>query len=111
MLLPYKFHTMLSLLYVIIGPKLKLIAHSHTEIWSFKVVHLDVCGSLVLSNPVTYVDEPGMYQCFVKTTHDCVLSDLFRVLVNPGQLVTPHAYISKCVHIRTTIIIQYIIVE
>ena len=53
----YNFHTMLSLLYVITSPNLKLIAHFHTELWSFKVVNLqlDVCGSLVLSNPVTYV--------------------------------------------------------
>ena len=35
--------------------KSKLIANFHTELWSFKVVNLDVCGSLVLSNPVTYV--------------------------------------------------------
>ena len=49
-----QFHTMLSLLYVITSPNLKLIAHFHTELWSFKVVNLDVCGSLVLSNPVTY---------------------------------------------------------
>ena len=54
MLLSYKFHTMLLLLYVITSPNLKLIAHFHTELWSFKVVNLDVCGSLVLSNPVTY---------------------------------------------------------
>ena len=53
MLLSYNFHTMLSLLYVITSPNLKLIAHFHTELWSFKVVNLDVCGSLVLSNPVT----------------------------------------------------------
>ena len=27
------------------------------ELWSFKVVNLDACGSLVLSNPVTYAPQ------------------------------------------------------
>ena len=52
MLLTYNFH-ILSLHYVITGKNLKVIAYSYIELWSFKVTHLDVCGSLVLSNPVT----------------------------------------------------------
>ena len=31
------------------------MAFSYLKLWSFKVVKLDVCGSLVLSNPVTFV--------------------------------------------------------
>ena len=70
MLLPYNFHAMLSLLYVLTSPNLKLIAHIHTELWSFKVVNVDVCGSLVLSNPVTY--RPQMFQ----STHNIHSPDL-----------------------------------
>lgn len=36
------------------------------------------------STPVIYVNEPGMYQCFAKTTNNCVLSDLMRVVVRPS---------------------------
>ena len=54
MLLTYNFHNILSFHYVITGKNLKVIAYSYIELWSFKVTHLDVCGSLVLSNPVTY---------------------------------------------------------
>jgi len=31
-----------------------MMAFSYMELWFFKVVKLDVCGSLVLSNPVKY---------------------------------------------------------
>ena len=40
--------------YAITGQNLKVIAYSYIELWSFKVTNLDVCGSLILSNPVTY---------------------------------------------------------
>ena len=33
---------------------MKLIVYIYNELCSFKVIKLDVCGSLVLSNPVTY---------------------------------------------------------
>ena len=33
----------------------QLMACSYIELWCFKVIKLDVCGSLVLSNSVTYV--------------------------------------------------------
>ena len=48
----YKFHTILTLHFVITDQNLKVIAYSYIELWSFKVTHLDACGSLVLSNPV-----------------------------------------------------------
>ena len=48
----YKFHTILTLHFVITDQNLKVIAYSYIELWSFKVTHLDVCGSLVLSNSV-----------------------------------------------------------
>ena len=32
-----------------------MMAFSYIELWSFKVVKLDVCGSLVLLNPVTFI--------------------------------------------------------
>ena len=56
MLLTYNFHKILSLHYVITGKNVKVIAYSYSELWSFKVTHLDVCGSLVLSNPVTIIN-------------------------------------------------------
>ena len=31
-----------------------MMAFSYMELWSFEVIKLDACGSLVLSNPVTY---------------------------------------------------------
>ena len=33
---------------------LNVTVYLHLELWSIKVVKLDVCGSLILSNPVTY---------------------------------------------------------
>ena len=53
MLLTYNFHTMLSLHYTITGPNWLLITYSYIVLWFFKVINLDVCGSLVLSNLVT----------------------------------------------------------
>ena len=61
MLLTYNFHKIHSLHYVITGKNLKVIAYSYIELWSFKVTHLDVCGSLVLSNPVTYVGSDAQH--------------------------------------------------
>ena len=34
---------------------LKVIAYSYIEVWFFEVTNLDVCGILVLSNPVTLI--------------------------------------------------------
>ena len=33
-----------------------MMAFSYMELWSFELVKLDVCGSLVVSNPVTNED-------------------------------------------------------
>ena len=33
---------------------MKLMASSYIELWYFEVIKVDVCGSLVLSNSVTY---------------------------------------------------------
>ena len=54
MLLTYNFQKILLLHGAITGQHLKVIACSQIELWFFKVANLDVCGSLVLSNPVTY---------------------------------------------------------
>ena len=40
----------------------EVIAYSHTELWSFRITNLDVCGSLVLSNPVTYAYFHELYK-------------------------------------------------
>ena len=53
MLLIYNFHKILLLHGAITVHNLKVIANSQIELWFFKVANLDVCGSLVLSNPVT----------------------------------------------------------
>ena len=54
-LLTYNFHKCLSLNYAIKGQNLKMIAYSYIELCAFKVTNLDVCGSLVLLNLVTYI--------------------------------------------------------
>ena len=43
----------------------KLMAYSCLELWIFKPVRLDVCGSLVLSNLVTYTDSSIKVICFL----------------------------------------------
>ena len=48
MLLSYTF----SYLHKSTNQSLNKMAFSYMEWWSFKVVKLDVCGSLVLSNPL-----------------------------------------------------------
>ena len=55
MLLTYNFCNILLLHGAITVQNLKVIAYSQIELWFFKVANLDVCGSLVLSNPVTYI--------------------------------------------------------
>jgi len=42
---------------------LSMMAFSYVELWFFKVVKVDVCGSLVLSNPVTYRYTVAMHVC------------------------------------------------
>ena len=53
MLLTYIFHKILLLHGAITVQNLKVISYSQIELWFFKVTNLDVCGNLVLSNPVT----------------------------------------------------------
>ena len=36
------------------------MAYSYIELWYFKVIKVDVCGSLVLSNSVTYIGKSNI---------------------------------------------------
>jgi len=46
----------LHFLFITATQNLSMIAFSYMKLWSFEVVKLDVCGTLVLSNLVTYID-------------------------------------------------------
>jgi len=46
--------TLHNLLKYLVNNNLRLMASSFIELWLFIIIKLDVCGSLVLSNSVTY---------------------------------------------------------
>ena len=49
---------------------LNMMAFSYMELWCFKVVKLDVCGSLVLPNLVTFVFDISAVDTAIKLSGD-----------------------------------------
>ena len=85
MLLNYNFQTILLLHGAITDQNLKVIAYSQSALWFFKVANLDVCGSLVLSNPVTYFD---LYIAFILAVRGLAIIIIIIIIIIPRQEVT-----------------------
>ena len=56
MVLTQKFYCIFPYHHTTTGENLKMIVYFSLELWFIKVVKLDVCGRLVLSNSVTIID-------------------------------------------------------
>ena len=57
------------------GKSFKLVSYLNTELWSFKVRKLDVCGRPLFANLVTFIKKTHVYICtyvtgLVKTRHN-----------------------------------------